>query len=281
MDDERRWLEDEPRPRRPSRRAITIGAAAMTPWIAIAAIVLGGDRGVPHEPEAWGAGDPVAGHQGADRDTHHAPPVTESAPPPVDEVTIVQLQGGWRDSPGPTAAGAVATIAARAWLTGHGPRLTIDGLAALETDLYVEHLAVEAIEQTDAQVAVVSLLAVVLRGDPLTVEWRRLAVPVRVDGDAPRPAGEPWWLPEPAMHVAPIVGEPVDDPSIALEVVEALEVAGYRDVVLHALERTEGWPWRAHVEATTPGGRAVETPVLLRRHPQGFAVAGVVDTSWR
>lgn len=283
MDDERHWLEDEPSTRRPSRRAVAIGVAAAVPWLAVAAIVLLPSRG--SAPDTDGA--PTATAADAVPDGHTPDPRTRqddhvpSVDDLLDEVTIVQLQGGWRDAPGPAAAGAVATVAARAWLTGHAPRLDIDGLDSLGGDTYVEHVAVEAVEQMDADIAVVSMLAVVLHGDPLVVDWRRLAVAVRVDGTAPRPAGDPWWLPEPELRLEPLVGEPVDDPLIALQVVEALDQAGYRDVELVALERTASWPWRAHVDARTPAGRRVDTPVLLRQHPQGFTVAGIVDEGWR
>jgi hypothetical protein len=275
MDVERHWLEDDPPARTPSRRALAIGAAAVVPWLALAAIVLGPDRAGPTEPAGEVDGQPAAigaPNGGADH--------TSLDPATLDDVTIVQLQGGWRDVPGSTAAGAVAVLTARAWLDEAAPRLDIEGLAPTG-DVRVEELAVEAVEQLDAELAVASLLVVIVRGDPTGSELRRVAVPLHVDGTTPRPAGPPWWLPEPVLRVEPLAGELVEDPSLTLEAVEALERAGYRDVSLHSLERTSSWPWRARIDAVTSAGLRVDTPVLLRRHPQGFAVAGVVDGSWR
>jgi hypothetical protein len=185
-------------------------------------------------------------------------------------------RGNWRLSPGEGATAALATVVARAWLTGIPPHLDVAGVAPLDEGTYAEHLVVEAVERPDEGAAVVTLLAVVLdAGDDQRVNVQRLGVPVAETPDGPRPGGSPWLLPAPDLSPAGPSAEPVDDPAQLLAALDALERAGYRDPELRALARSTGWPWIADVRVRLPDGPAWEGSVWLRRHLQGFALAGL------
>jgi hypothetical protein len=203
-------------------------------------------------------------------------PDVDGAPPDADW-WLTEHRGNWRISPGEGATASLAVAVARAWLTGIPPRLESAGIAPIHDASYVEHLVVEAVERPEEGAAVVTLLAVVLEvGDhDQTVEARRLGVPVVETPDGPRPGGSPWWLPAPDLTPTDLTSEPVDDPAQVLAALEALEAGGFRELELLSLERTDGWPWVAHVEALSPtADRPWEGAVWLRRHLDGFAVAG-------
>jgi hypothetical protein len=266
------WLreEEEPERRRPSSRTIALVALAAIPWLVVVALVLrpapgGADRDVPIEAVP-------------DRATGVARQGAEAAPPPAPDDSV-QVLGGARSATTLADAAAVAVPVARAWASGAGATLAIDGLEPTGEPVYVEHLAVEAVDLPAPDAAVVTLLAVVLEvrdGTYGPAHVRRLAVPVQVDGGGARPAGEPWWLPAPDLRpVRPATGAPIEDPDLLLEAAEALAAAGYADIDLTSLAASDGWALLATVRATAPG---VATPddhvVWLRRHLDELVVAG-------
>ncbi len=249
---ERTWLDDHTEHRPRHTRAMLI-AGLTVPWVVVAAVLVA--MRPPSAPPADAAAPAPAATPGPHAHAHDHP-----VEPLVD---AVQVQGAWRASTGPAAAGAVATVHAHDWL-----------VARPGTATTVDVLAVEGVEQLDGDVAVVTVLGAVRRDGEATRV--RLGVPVRTRGVVPDAAGEPWHLPMPPRDHSPLVGVPVDDPTELLAASEALVEAGYVDVSVVTLERTDAWPWRVHARARTPDGRTVDTPVLLRRHLDGFVVAGTV-----
>lgn len=190
--------------------------------------------------------------------------------------TVTELQGDWRRTPGIRAAEAVAVLVARSWLSTSQADLDVGGLSTPVAGGWVEQLAVEATEQLDPHVVVVTLIATVYDSDLHVVRQLRLGVPVTVGTQHPTPVGEPWLLPELPLRMDTPATERVLDEHDLAAARTALDDAGYTDVDVHSLERTDSWPWRAHVDARTPDGHEVTTPVLLRRHLDGFVVAGTV-----
>jgi hypothetical protein len=195
---------------------------------------------------------------------------------------LTEQRGNWRLGPGDGATAAIATAVGRAWLTEVAPRLEVTGIEPDGARTYAEHLVVEAVERPAAGAAVVTLLAVVLYADAEHhAEVQRVAVPIAETPDGPRPAGSPWRLPAPDLTVMPLDASPVEDPSLTLEALEALEAAGFgegRALEVTALERTDGWPWIAHVrpnDDTEAADPRWEGSVWLRRHLDGFALSGV------
>ncbi|MEX2324713.1 MAG: hypothetical protein WD576_03100 [Nitriliruptoraceae bacterium] len=261
------WFDDHNDGYQQRRRRWLIIAAAIVPWAVVLGLLVlrgGGDVDAVGEPSASfsSSADPQQ------HDRQH--PAAAGS-----ELTVHQLQGNWRSTPGADAAAAVATMVARSWITGVAPQLDLIGRPDTHAAMYAEHLTVEAIEQIDQTLAVVTLLASVFDGE-LRVAIRRLAVPIWTGQSTVRPAGQPWWLPEVELDSAPLSGEVVDDPQLILAAAEAISAAGYQNVELTQLERTDAWPWRATVRATTPAGMQVTTPVLLRQHVDRFVVAGTV-----
>ncbi len=285
--------------------------AAVVPWVVLAVVLLGETGGGPDGEEPAGAsqpGDPttetqledpgpapVPGSQdppadGAEPDASRDDPDHDaSGPPPVEapdpaggETEFMTLRGAWRGQAGEQDAAAMATVVARAWLTGTGPDLAIDGVPAPEPGRYVEHLAVEGVAMAGPEAAVVTLLAIVLdeRGeddeDALTVDVRRLAVPIALEARAARPAGSPWMLPGPELDAAVPISDAVDDPDRLAAAENALERTGFERIELRELSRTSSWPWIAQVRARTPGGERVDGPVWLRWHLDRFVVAGTI-----
>lgn len=177
-------------------------------------------------------------------------------------------------------ARAVATVVARAWLTGVGPRLDLGLGGAPAGDGYVEHLVVEAVDHAGPGAAVVTVLAVVLRTDDGTYDaatLHRLAVPLRFDADGARPAGPPYPLPATAPTPDPleVEGPALTDPDLLLAAAEALSDAGYADVDVVALGRTAAWPLVVTARARAPGAGDTGThAVWLREHLGRLVVAG-------
>lgn len=294
-DDLARWLDDEePESRpRPSRRAWGI-ALAVLPWVVVLGLVISG----------WGAGerldDPVerpAGLGGDDTEAadhrRDAPaPGPAAAPAPPEHETSPGVGPGATESSAPAgpsgatsgraiderAAAALAVVVARGWLTDVGPTLEVADVPRTD-DHYLEQATVERVE-AHGSTAVVTLLAVVLRRDGdryHDVAAHRIAVPVAIGPDGPRPAGAPWWLPDPVLtRSAPGDREPASTET-ALAVAEALSAAGL-DAEVHAVERTGDW-LVAEISAGLADGRRVEGPVWLRDDSHGPRLAGVPTSS--
>lgn len=264
------WLrddEDDGHGRRTSRTAAIVALAAI-PWIVVATLVLRPDP-APRAPAVVGAVEEATSEPAAPADVP-----TSTAP-----AGQVHTFGETRSSTTLADAAAVAVPVARAWASGAGSALPLEGMAPTGEPVYVEHLAVEAVDLPAPGAAVVTLLAVVLEVDDGRygdAHVRRLAVPVHVDEGGARPAGAPWWLPSPDLGVAPAVtGEPIDDPDLVLEAAEAVAAAGYADVDVTSLAASDGWALVATVRATAPGADAPADHVLwLRRHLEGLVVAG-------
>lgn len=272
MDADDDWDEGEDGGRGLGRGRL-LAVAAAVPWVlALVLLLRTGDQGDP--PTA----DP-------------APLAAVSPTPAVEGTPGAEDRGGTATTPPPlatanrprttvTAADAVAmaTAVARAWITGVGPRLAVDGVPG-PPSLYAEHLVAEAIDHPSPGFAVVTLLGVVLEvdgGDYRAASVRRLAVPVALDADGAHPAGSPWWLPAPDLSPTAITATgDVDDPDLMVEAAAAAAAAGYRDVELIDLATTGSWPLIATLRAIAPGqDGGDEHEVWLRPHLDGLVVAG-------
>lgn len=293
------WLEEPQEPTRRglgSRRWLVLVIAAI-PWAIVAALVLL-PRDTPHEPPSAVAPElgpaPTASPEPTDRaadpsvDTADDPAVPSTPPdgatsperrtPPSSGAATLpessEASAAARDR-----LAATATVIARAWLTGVAPHLGAGGLEPVDATSYAEHLAVEAIEHRDPHLAVVSLLAVLVREDPdgLVVDHRRVAVPLAVDDDRVHPVGSPWWLPAPDLDAVELPAEELTDPGWVEAAVDGLLAAGLEDVEVRRLARTSRWPWRADVVATTPEGERIDGPVWLRWTEHGFQLAGLTQ----
>jgi hypothetical protein len=281
------WLdaEDDP-PVPPARRRWLLPLLAAVPWVLIAVLLsTRGPSGVVPDATQATADEGRTGTASAEG----SPPADVAAPSAAPDAlpgdgsagstwAINEHRGAWRVVPGDGTAAAIAVVVARSWLTGVAPTLELPGLPAPVEATYLEHLAVEAIERPAPGAAVVTLVAVLLeRGaeDQHEVRVERLAVPIVEVDDVPAPAGAPWWLPPPDLTVRELDREPLDDPDLQLAALEALDAAGSPPVELLGLERTSSWPVIAHVRTEDPTGAAWEGPVWLRRHLEGFALAGL------
>jgi hypothetical protein len=292
------WIEEDEQPRR-SRSALAVLAIAAVPWLIVAAVVLrpAGDDEHPRGQHGVSQANPT---QQADR-SEDAPDVDEARPTadldgavgapaapsdtaPTDEVQAETSRGPDEGAGSETASGsdvdrtlaATATVVARAWATGVDPHLDVAGVEPAHGPRYAEHVAVEAIERSGPELAVVTLLAIVLEefDDGLGADLRRIAVPLAIEGGAPRLAGSPWWLPSPELHRTHVQTHAETDPVLLDAAAQAVSDAGYDDVELLALHRTETWPWIAEISAVAPGGESVEGPVWLREGEDRFVLAG-------
>lgn len=301
------WIDADPDDApTPPRRSRLLRVAALVPWAAIAALVLVGHLGADdhtdpdHTDRTAVAGvstmqdgdstsdssaQPPAPQPGGSPSEDNQPEPTTAAVDPNDPaliplsehgLVIDELRGRWRLGPEDGDAAALAVAVARSWLTGIEPRLELGDLTPVTDHTYVEHLVVEAVERPQPDAAVVSLLAVLLDRHEDTTEVRaaRLAVPIAFVDDTVRPAGIPWWTTPPDLRPVELSRTPVEDPADLLDAVEALALAGFSDVELHTLEQTTGWPFIATLEATAPDGSTLDGEVWLRRHLEGFVVAG-------
>lgn len=290
------WLDDEDEPQGSvwagRNRLRLLVAAATLPWLVVIAVMLsplwrgGGQAPVPPgavDQSGWPIEQPAPGEHrpapGTTPDGQSGPAAPglpqESDPSPGEVLGLTELRGDWRLGPEVGDLGAVAMLVARGWLSGIGPALRVDGVDPVG-GAYLEQVVVEAVERPAAGAAVVSLAVVVLEeaGDGLAARARRLAVPLSVGPDHVRPAGQPWWLPGHDLAPVALATAPVDDHGALLAAAEAVSAAGYRDVEVVSLEQSDLWPWIARVDATTPDGLRVSGPVWLRRHLDGFVVAG-------
>lgn len=284
---------DEPRP---GRRALIVAAAA-APWLVVAALLL---RPGPPEPTAATGATGAARVGGTAGPAGTAPsPATSAAPgaassgaagrsSPAQATTVPEptpapapgylISSAARHTPGAGDAAAVGAVVARSWLDSVGPPLDADLPAGPGSEAYVDHLLVEAVDLPSPGHAVVSLLALVLDADGdryAGARLVRLAVPVRLDGEGARPAGAPWRLPEPDLTPASPRWSAVDDPDLLADAGTALEATGYRDVEVHRLERSPGWPWRVTATAVAPGTEVpAQHRIWLRSHLGRLTVAG-------
>ena len=271
-DDE--W-EEAPARTRPERGRL-LAIAAAVPWLLALVLVMRSGDGGPTVAASTGlttgseTGATAAPSPSADADRLGHPRVSTTPPPAADanrpRVTVTEAD-----------AVAMATAVARAWLTGVGPRLPIDGVGE-PAPQYAEHLVAEAIDHPSPGFAVVTLLAVVLDVDGEAYRGatvRRLAVPVALDAAGAHPAGTPWWLPGPDLSPTVVERTVLDDPDLQLEAAEAAQAAGYRDVELLELSATDSWPLIATLRAIAPGQtEASEHELWVRPHLKGLVVAG-------
>jgi hypothetical protein len=262
--------------------------AAVVPWVILAVVLVTGRL------------SPVGGDVAADG------PMATKAPPPspatgspgtpapsvapttgeaatiggAHTATATLIATGARTSPRVADAVGMAVTVARAHLSTLPTALTIEGVPpADDADrVYVEHLAVEAIDHPGPDLVVVTLVAVVLPTDADSygpAESRRLGVPIRLDGRSVTPAGVPWPLPAPRLVADPPTPEPLDDPHVLDSARQALQAAGYRDLTITAVGATTSWPLVADVEATAPSeDRPRRRTVWLRPDAAGLVVAG-------
>lgn len=290
------WLgaeESDAAPRRPRRRLL-LPVVAGLPWLVLLALLLSGGLSVPAtsagtsesvgpELDAAPPEEPgPAGTHGHDEPRDEGEPdATEGLDAPLGDPPADPSSGSTPDARpvGPAAHDggwqAMALAVARAWLTDVGPALPIEGMTP-QPDRYLEHATVERIDH-DGDRAVATVQAVVLERDGeayAEVALRRLAVPMREHDGMPRPAGAPWWLPDPSLEPHPPEGEPEDDPDVRLQVAEALTDAGLSDAEPREVTRIDDDWWVAEIHAELPDGRVVDGPVWLRSGPGGPIVAG-------
>lgn len=271
------WLDDEPAgPRRRVRLGVVLVVAAI-PWLVVAAAVLGpgGRRDLPITAPVSSTTPVVPPSGSADQPATGS--VTRS--PAGEPASVVSSSA--RTTATLAEAAAIGLVVGRAFATGHGAPLDVDGAGRSALDGYVEHLVVEAVDHPGPDAAVVTLLAVVLHaqdGRYATAEVRRLAVPVHVDGGGARPAGTPWWLPPPDLTAREVALTDVADEDLLVAAAEAIAAAGYVDVATLTLSTTAAWPLVADLTATAPGDTAPTSHRLwLRRHLDGLVVAGHRD----
>jgi hypothetical protein len=281
------WLDADDDPPEPParRRRWLLPLLAAVPWALIAVLLttrgpsdVAADATQATGDEGRTATAAADGPAPADVAAPSAPDALAGDASAGSTWAISEHREAWRVVPGDGTAAAIAVVVARSWLTGVAPMLELPGLPAPAEPTYLEHLAVEAIERPAPGAAVVTLVAVLLeRGadDQHEVRVERLAVPIVEVDDVPAPAGAPWWLPPPDLTVRELDHEPLDDPDLQLAALEALEAGGSPPVELLGLERTSSWPVIAHVRTEDPTGAAWEGPVWLRRHLEGFALAGL------
>lgn len=280
------WLLDDEavdaEPARPARRGRLLLVAATIPWL-IVLVIVGHAVVSPVVPEhSAGPGVPAveAAAGAADSPPEAGPPTSgeQRRSPPAAGGMVA----GPRAAVTTADAAAAAVVLARSWLTGVGPQLADVPTApasAARAASYAEHLAVEAIDLPAPGFAVVSVVAVVL--DVVDQGYHggrvvRLAVPLRLDGQGARPAGDPWPLPAPALTPAPPAPQTtIDDPAVLADAGAALVAAGYRDVDVRSVQSTDGWPLIATATARAPGSDDAATHVVwLRTHLGALVVAG-------
>jgi len=275
------WFDAEgttPEETPPRRRLLLL--LATVPWLLVAALLLlpegpaddptavAGEGSVPDA-----AADPAPVPTPPEEDGSGPKPLAPEPTPVVDEGVLIleELRGQWRVAPGEEEAVSLALTVARASLTGIGPRLDLAGIEPDPTT-YAEHLFVEAVERPSSDAAVVTVLAVVLVDEPpgqTRMELRRLAVPIAMTADGPRPVSAPWPLRAPDLTPFEPVLEPVTDEAMEAAAASALAAAGLGDHTIESLETAPGWP----VVARLSGGDGPRT-VWLRHHVGGLVVSG-------
>jgi hypothetical protein len=270
------WEDDRGDTPPSTRRPAWLFVAAGLPWIVLAVVLVGR----PGNEDAGSAADPTTRDEAEvapDATSGESP--ADGAPPGATGTTGTILSSGARTAVGHGEAAALAVAITRAWLTGVGPRLALDG-ASPDPNTYVEHVAVEAIDHPAPGAAVVTVVAIVLSAPDdayRDATVRRLAVPLRFDAAGAQAAGPPWPLPAPTLTSAPF--EPVaavTEPDQLLQAAEALTAAGFAVDELRSLERTASWPLLATAAARAPGADGTDTYIVwLREHLGRLVVAGI------
>lgn len=269
---------DEPDPPGRGRRLLILAAI---PWLVVAVLMvrtISGSDASTATSETPPRPTPTDVGTGPD----HVPADASSVPAPSDTPGAgpVALRFGARAAPGPADAASVATIVARTWLGAVGPEPDLDVGAAEGPPVYVDHLAVEAVDIPTPDTAVATVVAVVMEADEgsyTSARIVRVGVPIALDEAGAHPAGEPWWLPAPDLAPRPVTWTPVDDPDALARAGAALETVGYGQVSVLELATSPTWPLRATVTAVAPGADvAGEHVIWLRDHLGDLVVAGAL-----
>lgn len=276
---------DEPDPPGRSRRLLALAAI---PWLVVAVLMVRtfGGTGTPNAtpgttpgPTPTGQTPTAAGSGPVPAATLPTPATTPSSGAGQEPVA---LRFGARAAPGPADAASVATVVARTWLGAIGPEPELDVGAADGPPVYVDHLAVEAVDIPTPDTAVVTVVAVVMEADQgsyTSARVVRVGVPIALDEVGAHPAGEPWWLPAPDLAPRPVSWTPVDDPDALARAGAALGAAGYGEVSVLELATSPTWPLRATVTAVAPGAEVAHEHVIwLRDHLGDLVVAGALPT---
>ncbi|MEX2548622.1 MAG: hypothetical protein WD638_00220 [Nitriliruptoraceae bacterium] len=282
------WFDDEDdeQPTPTPRRRHLVLLLATVPWVLVAALLLLPDRAVDEgettatddaevmpsdQPTGQADARPSAGPSASEGDEATSAPTAPTSLAEEGLLTLQEFRGRWRVAPGEEEAAALGVVIARASLTGLGPHLEVDGIAP-DASTYAEHLVVEAVERPTSEVAVVTVLAVVLvdgSDGPARVELRRLAVPLATTGDGPRPVTAPWPLPAPDLIALQPDLEPLTDEATEAAAASALSAAGLGEHTIESLATADGWPVVANL-SDEDGQRSV----WLRPHLDGLVVAG-------
>lgn len=253
----------------PHRRWWWLLTATAVPWVVL------GLLGVRGALPARTPGDPGA----APRAPATGAGPSEAPPGPEPEVGA---RGAEEESVRPDAArddeaAGVAAVVARAWLNGLGPGIPVAGIEPV-TDAYVAQLHVTRVERAGSDAVVVTMLAVLLEkssGHLTTASVGRLAVPVRVAGTGPAPAGPPWWLAPPSLEPHPPDTRRVRAPELQVDAGAALAAAGYRSVRVRGLRRAGRGLYVVTARAIAPGRpRTARHVVWLLDHGGRLIVAG-------
>lgn len=275
------YADDWSGPSGPPRRRRLLLLAAALPWVVVAALLLGG-RGPATEAPTPQPTAPVptptpSGGDGSPRMAPVAGASEAATTPPVDAVATASTATGTSVT---GRAAAVAVRVVRGWLSSHHAGEPPAGLrhAPGADTRYVEHVVVEGIDlpAPGALVVTVTALALPVKENRYgAFEVHRLAVPLRLDGAAAVLAGAPWPLPVDDVTMGELTTNPVDDPDLQLAAAEALQDAGFRDVAVERLSRSDGWPWIVHATARGPGEAQPRAHVVWLRADVGrLVVAG-------
>lgn len=274
---------DYPDPPDRSRRLLVLAAI---PWLVVAVLILRTFSGTGASSPAPGTtpGPTPAGPTPTAGGSWPDPTAPDPAPAPSGEPGpgAVALRFGARAAAGPADAASVATVVARTWLGAIGPEPDVDVGDAEGPPVYVDHLAVEAVDIPTPDAAVVTVVAVVMEaheGSYTSARVVRVGVPIALDEAGAHPAGEPWWLPAPDLATRPVSWTPVDDPDALARAGVALEAVGYGEVSVLELATSPTWPLRATVTAVAPGADVADEHVIwLRDHLGDLVVAGALPT---
>lgn len=272
------WLDvpDEEAPRR--RRWVL--AAAVLPWVVLAALVVrapASERPATTATETPASPDPepTAPLTTANPTVGPSDVAQPTARADVNWPQPVQLPGA-RSSLGLADVAAAAIPIVRAWLGAAQP-LAAEGIEQRAYG-WLDHATVEAVDYPGMGAAVASVLAVVLpaQGDEwLDARLVRVAVPLRIRAGQVLPAGSPWLLPPPILAAEPLELTPVEDDEL-VAAAGLVIVETYPDVVeFHGLFATESWPYVADVTMADPlDGATRRVHIWMRPSASGMSIAG-------